>query len=80
MTHDVGLDRRYLDLVIFANQIAQIVARNRAAAILANRRDMIAKRIGIVRQPAIVWLMPQLRPAGPRILALFLLVRRRRLG
>jgi hypothetical protein len=79
MMHDVGLDRRYLNLVIFADQIARIVARKGAAAILANRRRVIAKRIGIIGQLPVVRLVPELCSAGPRILALLLFVRRRRL-
>jgi hypothetical protein len=34
MAHDIGLDRRYLDLVVFADQFERIVARKHAAAIL----------------------------------------------
>ena len=51
----------------------------RAAALLANGRDVIPKFIGIVRQPTVVRLMPELRPARTRVLALFL-IRRRGLG
>ena len=80
MKHDVGLDRRYLDLVVFADQIARLVGRNRAAIMLAGCRRVIPKRVGIVRQPPIVRFMPELRPAGPGVLALLLLVRRGRLG
>ena len=41
---------------------------------------VVAEFVGIVGQPTVVRLMPGLRPARTRVLALFLLVRRRRLG
>jgi len=41
---------------------------------------VVAEIIGIVGQPTVVRLMPGLRPARTCVLALFLLVRRRRLG
>jgi hypothetical protein len=80
MAHDIGLDRRYLDLVVFADQFERTVARKHAAAILANRRHVVSIRVGIVRQPPVVRLVTELRPAGPGVLALLLLVRRRRFG
>jgi hypothetical protein len=80
MAHDIGLDRRYLDLVVFADQFARIVARKHAPAILANRRHVVSIRVGIVRQPPVVRLVTGLRPAGPGVLALLLPVRRGRLG
>ena len=80
MAYDIGFDRRYLDLVAFADQLARVVTRKGAPAILASCRHVVAKRIGIVRQPPVVRLVTELGAAGPRILALLLLVRRRRLG
>ena len=41
---------------------------------------MISKCISIVRQPAVVRHVAKLRPAGPSVLALLFLVRRRRHG
>ena len=70
MAHNKGLYRRYLDLVVFADQLARIVARNHAAAILASRRHVVSKCVGIVGQPAVVRLVTELRPAGPSVLAL----------
>ena len=80
MADDIGFDRRDLDLVVFADQFPLGVRRESPAALLAKARHVVAKLIGIVRQPAVVRLMPGLRPARTRVLALFLLVRRRRLG
>src|SRR3984957_19360894 len=65
--------------VIFADQFPRGVRRESSAALLAYARRGVAKLIGIVRKPTVVRLMPQLRPAGPRVLALFLFVRRGRL-
>jgi len=41
---------------------------------------VVAKRIGIVRQPSIARLVTELRPGGPSVLALLFIVRRRRFG
>jgi hypothetical protein len=71
---DIGFDRRDLDLVVFADQFPLGVGRESSATLLANARHMVAEFVGIVGQPPIVRLMPELRPAGSRILALFLLV------
>ena len=71
MAHDVRLDRRYLDLVVFADQFARIVGRKLSPAILANPRRVIAELVGIVRQPPVVRFAPELRPAGPGILERF---------
>ena len=76
----IGFDRRDLDLVVFADQVPLGVRRESSAALLANARHVVAKFVGIVRQPTVVRLMPGLRPARTRVLALFLLVGRRRLG
>src|SRR6202046_272448 len=57
----------------FADQFPRGVRRESSAALLAYARRVVAKLIGIVRKPTVVRLMPQLRPAGPRVLALFLL-------
>jgi len=77
---DIGFDRRDLDLVVFADQFPLGVGRESSAALLANARHMVAEFVGVVGQSPIVRLMPKLRPAGSRVLALFLLVRGRRLG
>src|ERR1700722_14563585 len=76
---DIRFDRRNLDFVIFADQFPRGVRRESSAPLLAYARRVVAKLIGIVRKPTVVRLMPQLRPAGPRVLALFLFVRRGRL-
>ena len=76
---DIRFDRRNLDFVLFADQFPRGVRRESSAALLAYARRVVAKLIGIVRKPTVVRLMPQLRPAGPRVLALFLFVRRGRL-
>src|SRR6202046_913623 len=76
---DIRFDRRNLDFVIFADQFPRGVRRESSAALLAYARRGVAKLIGIVRKPTGVRLMPQLRPAGARGLALFLFVRRGRL-
>ena len=73
MADDIRFDRRNLDFVIFADQFPRGVRRESSAALLAYARRVVAKLIGIVRKPTVVRLMPQLRPAGPRVLALFLL-------
>ena len=80
MAHDVRFQRRYFDLVVFADQIPRIAGRKRAAALIARFRRVIADLVGIIRQPPNVRLMPELRPAGSGVLALLLLVRRGRLG
>ena len=77
---DIRLDRRDFDLVVFADQVLPGVRRESQAAPLANVRHVIAKFVRIVRQPTVVRLMPEFRSARTRILALLLLVRRRRLG
>ena len=77
---DIRLDRRDFDLVVFADQVLPGVRRESQAAPLANARHVIAKFVRIVRQPTVVRLMPEFRSARTRILALLLLVRRRRLG
>ena len=79
MADDIGLDRRDLDLVVFADQFPLGVRRNRPAARFANARRVVAEFIGIVRKPTVVRLMPGLGPARTGVLALFLLVGRRRL-
>src|SRR5271165_3330454 len=76
----IGFDRRDLDLVVFADQVRLGVQRKSFAALLANARHVVAKFVRIVRKPTVVRLMPEFRPARTRILALLLLVRRRRLG
>ena len=76
----IGLDRRDLDLVVLTDQFPPGVGRERTAARLANARNVVAKLIGIVRQPTVVRFMSRLRPARTGILTLLLLVRRRRLG
>jgi hypothetical protein len=80
MADHIGFDRWDLDLVVFADQFPLGVQRESSAARLANARHVVAKFVGIVRQPAVVRLMPELRSARARVLAPFLLVRRRRLG
>src|SRR5271156_1449193 len=75
MAHDVWFDRRYLDLVVFADQLARLIRRKPAATLLANARHVVAKLVRIIRQPAVVRLMPELRPTRTRVLALFFLVR-----
>ena len=80
MADDVGLDRRKLDLVIFADQLFHCVQSEPPAALLADLRPVVAKLIGILRQLSIVRLMPWLGAARPRPFPLRLLVRRRRFG
>ena len=80
MADDIGLDRRDLDLVVFADQLRAGSRAKQPAARLANARRVVSKLVGIVRQPPVMRLMAGLRPAGTRVLPLFLLVRRRRLG
>ena len=79
MADDIGFDRRDLDLVVFADQFPRGVRRESSCELLAYARRVVAKLayIGIVRKPTVVRLMPQLRPAGPRVLALFTLFVRR---
>src|SRR5450755_641387 len=72
VANDIRVDRRYLDLIVFADQFPVGVGRKSFTALLASARHVVAKLIGIVRQPAVVRLMPQLRPARTRVLALFL--------
>ena len=79
MAHDIGLDRRYLDLVVFPDQFHLGVGRHRPAAELAMSWPVVVELIGIVRQPTIVRFMPGLRPARTRVLALGFLVGGRRL-
>jgi len=76
----IGFDRRDLDLVVFANQVPLGVRRKSFAALFANARHVVAKFVGIIRQPPVVRFMSRLRPARSSVLALLLLVRRRRLG
>ena len=80
MAHDVWFDRRYLDLVVFADQLAGLIRGKPAAALLADARHVVAKLVRIIRQPAVVRLMPELRPTRARVLALFFLIRGGRLG
>jgi len=80
MAHDVGLDRRNLDLVIFADQLFGGVRAEPAAALFADLRPIIAEFIGMFRQRAVMRLMTWLGAAGSRPFPLRLLVRRRRLG
>ena len=77
---DVRFDRRYLDLIIFADQFPIRVGGKCSAALLANARHVVPKLIGIIRQPAVVRLMPGLGAARTRVLPLFFLVRRGGLG
>ena len=77
---DMRLDRRDLDLVIFADQLHVGVRRKSPAALRAAGWFVIADFVGIVGQPTVVRLMPGLRPARTGVLALCLLVRGRRLG
>jgi len=79
MANHARLHRRYVDLVVFANQIHVGVHRKRSTAAQAHDRLMVMKRIRLLREPTIMRLMPRLRTAGTRALAIFLLVRRRRL-
>ena len=79
MTDDIGLHRRYLDLVVFADQIHIGVGGKASAATTAHGRLMVAEFVGIVRQAPVVRLMPGLRAARTGVLALLFLVRRRRL-
>ena len=79
MADDIGLDRRYLDLVIFADQFHVGVGRHGPAALPAMGWLVVFELIGIVGQPTIVRLMPGLRPAGTRVLAFLFLVGGRRL-
>jgi hypothetical protein len=72
--------RRYLDLVILANQRHVGICREGPATAPAHDRLVIAERVSLVCQIPVVRLMTRLRPAGTGVLALFLLVRRRRLG
>ena len=74
---DMRLDWRYLDLVVFADQLPIGVRRKGPATKLAMGWHMVAKGVGIVRKPPIMRLMPRLGTARTRILALFFLVRRR---
>ena len=80
MTHDIGFDRRYLDLVVFTDQFKRLVVRKHAAALFANIGLMVVKRVGTVGEQAAVRLVPGLCPARTRVVALLFLVRRRGLG
>lgn len=79
MADDIGRNRRYLDLIVFANQFHVGVGCKAPAAALAQLRLVVTKLIGIVRQPPAMRLMPGFGPAGTGALTLFLPVRRRRL-
>src|SRR5512136_69170 len=79
MAHDVGLDRWDLDLIVFTDQFHLGVRRHSPAAELAMRRSVIAEFVGIVGETTIVGLMPGLRPARTRVLALLFFVGGRRL-
>jgi hypothetical protein len=75
VTHDIRFDRRYLDLVVFADQFERLVGRKRAAALRADIGLMVIKRVGVIGQPAAVRLVPGLCPARTRVLALLFLIR-----
>jgi hypothetical protein len=77
---NMRVDRRDLDLVVFADQFFIGVERKGPATLLASARHVVTKLIGIVRQPTVVRLMPRLRPARTRVFALFFLIRRWRFG
>jgi hypothetical protein len=62
VANDMRLDRRDLDLVIFADQLHVGARRHSPAAELAMPRSMIAEFVGIVGQPTVVRLMPVLGP------------------
>ena len=79
MTRDMRLDRRNVDLVVFADQLHRRLGSERAAAPVANLRFVVDEGVGIVAQFAIARLVSQLRPARTRTLPLRLLVGRRRL-
>ena len=49
MAHDVGFDRRYLDLVVFADQLAGLIRGKPAATLLADARHVVAKLVRIIR-------------------------------
>jgi hypothetical protein len=78
VTRDVRLDRRNVDLVVFADQLHRRLGSERAAAPVATGRLVVDKIVGIVAQFAIVRLVSRLRSAWTGVLPLFLLVRRRR--
>jgi len=79
MANHMRFHRRYLDLVVFADQIHVGVRGKRSTTALAHDRVMVVQCVRVVRKPTIVRLMPGLRTARPRALAFFLFVRRRRL-
>jgi hypothetical protein len=79
VTDDMRPDRRDLDLVVFADQFHVGVDRDGPAASCATGWSVVAELVGIVGKTPIVRLVPGLRPAGPRVLPPYLLVRRGRL-
>ena len=79
VTDDIGLHRRYLDLVVFADQVHIDVGGEGSAAAPAHGRLMVAEFVGLVRQAPVVRLMPGLRAARTGLLPLLFLVSRRRL-
>ncbi len=79
MADHMRLDRRYLDLVIFTNQPHLDVGTQRPTATSARDRLVVAKLVGIIRQPPIMRLMPGLRATRPRLVASLLAIRGGRL-
>jgi len=80
MADDMGFNRRDLDLVIFADQVHRRIGLQGAAATLANRGFIVTILIRVLAQRAYMRLVANLGAARPGIVALFLLVRRRRFG
>ena len=79
MADDIGPDRRDLDLVVFADQVARGARHKRPAACFADARSMISAFIQFIRKLPVMRLMAWLRPARTRVLPRFLLVGRGRL-
>jgi hypothetical protein len=64
MADDVGLDRRNLDLVIFADQPFGRAPPETPATLFAGVRPVIAKFTGIFRECKVVRLISRLGPPG----------------
>jgi len=79
VARDMRLDRRNVDLVVFADQLHRRVGAERPAAPAADARLVIDECVRGVAQFPSVRLVSQLRPARTRTLPLRLLVGRRRL-
>ncbi len=66
MANHVRLPQRYLDLVVFADQIHVGVRGQRSAASLANDRLVVMKCVRLVCKKAIVLFIPRLAKRDPR--------------